>query len=100
MWRFDASGVGRFPLVNNTDSTYPTITWIPYPKVGTANSAVRVGVVSADGGEPRWVRLPGEDPRAYYLPRMEWVGKGELLVQQMDRLQQVTDLWLADAGAQ
>ena len=30
---------------------YPTITQIPYPKVGTTNSAVRIGVVSAEGGK-------------------------------------------------
>jgi dipeptidyl-peptidase-4 len=96
-WHFDATGIGRFPLVNNTDSTYPVVSWIPYPKVGTTNSAVKIGVVSASGGEPRWVKVPGEDPRAYYLPRMEWVAAGTLLVQQMDRRQQTTDLWLADA---
>ncbi|MCG6928358.1 MAG: S9 family peptidase [Acidobacteria bacterium] len=96
-WHFDATGIGQFPLVNNTDTTYPVVTWIPYPKVGTTNSAVKVGVVSASGGEVRWVKVPGEDPRAYYLPRMEWVSAGGLLVQQMDRRQQATDLWLADA---
>ena len=53
--------------------------------------------MSASGGDPRWVQVPGEDPRAYYLPRMEWVAAGELLIQQMDRRQQSTDLWLADA---
>ena len=53
--------------------------------------------MSASGGKPRWVEVPGQDPRAYYLPRMEWVSAGELLVQQMDRRQQSTDLWLADA---
>jgi dipeptidyl-peptidase-4 len=96
-WHFDATGIGRFPLVNNTDTTYPVVTWIPYPKVGTTNSAVKIGVVSASGGEPRWVKVPGDDPRAYYLPRMEWVSPGELLVQQMDRRQQATALWLANA---
>ena len=96
-WHFDATGIGQFPLLNNTDTTYPVVTWIPYPKVGTTNSAVKIGIVSASGGDPRWVQVPGEDPRAYYLPRMEWVAAGELLIQQMDRRQQSTDLWLADA---
>ncbi len=96
-WHFDASGIGQFPLVNNTDTTYPVVTWIPYPKVGTTNSAVRIGVVSASGGEPRWVKVPGKDSRAYYLPRMEWVSPDELLVQQMGRRQQATALWLANA---
>ena len=44
-WQFDTTGVGIFSLINNTDTLYPVITLIPYPKVGTTNSAVRVGVV-------------------------------------------------------
>src|SRR4051794_24712203 len=44
-WQFDTTGVGIFSLVNDTDSLYPVVTRIPYPKAGTANSAVRIGVV-------------------------------------------------------
>ena len=44
-WQFDATGVGMFSLIDDTDALYPTITRIPYPKVGTTNSAVRIGVV-------------------------------------------------------
>jgi dipeptidyl-peptidase 4 len=95
-WRFDSSGVGRFSLLNNTATTYPVVTSIPYPKAGTTNSAVRIGIVSASGGNPRWVDVPG-DPRDRYLPRMEWVeGTGELMLQQMSRLQNANDVWLAD----
>jgi len=95
-WRFDTSNVGRFPLVNNTETTYPVVTWIPYPKAGTTNSAVRIGIVDAAGGAPRWVLVPGE-PGNTYLPRMEWAeGSGELMLQQMNRLQNTNDVWLAD----
>jgi dipeptidyl-peptidase-4 len=52
--------------------------------------------VNAAGGSPRWVEVPGE-PREHYLPRMEWVGSDELMLQQMDRRQQTNDVWLADA---
>src|SRR6185436_766980 len=55
-WQFDSTGVGIFSLINNTDSLYPAITRIPYPKAGTTNSAARIGVVSADGGETRWIK--------------------------------------------
>jgi len=37
-WQFDTSGVGQFHMINNTDSLYPRITTVPYPKVGTTNS--------------------------------------------------------------
>jgi len=55
------------------------------------------GVIAASGGPARWLDLPG-DPRNTYLPRMEWVeGTGEILLQQMNRLQNTNDVWLADA---
>ena len=40
-WQFDTTGVGIFSLINNTDTLYPVVTRIPYPKAGTTNSAVR-----------------------------------------------------------
>jgi dipeptidyl-peptidase 4 len=95
-WHFDSSGVGSFTLLNNTDTLYPVATNIPYPKAGTTNSAVTIGIVSASGGTPRWVSLPG-DPRNTYIPRMEWAGAGELMLQQLNRLQNTDDVWLADA---
>lgn len=95
-WHFDTSGVGSFALLNNTDTLYPVVTNIPYPKAGTTNSAVTIGIVSASGGTPRWVSLPG-DPRNTYIPRMEWAGAGELMLQQLNRLQNTNDVWLADA---
>src|ERR1022692_2930775 len=33
-WQFDLTGVEQFAIVNNTDSLYPKIVNIPYPKVG------------------------------------------------------------------
>jgi len=46
-WQFDTSGVEQFTLINDTDALYPRTTKIPYPKPGTTNSAVRIGVVDA-----------------------------------------------------
>ncbi len=40
-WKIDTEGVSQVPLVNNTDSLYPKVTWIPYPKVGQRNSSCR-----------------------------------------------------------
>ena len=51
-WQLDASGVRDFDLINDTDSLYSFVVPVQYPKAGTTNSAARVGVVSADGGEP------------------------------------------------
>ena len=96
-WQFDMSGVRTFDLINNTDSLYPYIIPIQYPKVGTPNSAVRVGVVAATGGVTTWLQVAG-DPRNNYIPWMEWAGPQELMVQHMNRLQNTDDVLLADAA--
>ncbi len=96
-WQFDMSGVGTFLLINDTDSLYPFTIPVQYPVVGTTNSAVRVGVVSAAGGPTRWVRVPG-DPRNNYIPWMEWAGPRRLLIQHMNRRQNQDDVLLADAA--
>jgi len=97
-WQFDTTGVGVFTLLNNTKTLYPEITKIPYPKAGTTNSAVRVGVVPAAGGSTRWLKTPG-DPRDNYLARLEWIDTGTVAIQQLNRLQNRDDLLLADANS-
>jgi dipeptidyl-peptidase-4 len=95
-WQLDAAGIGSFPLVDELTSPYPTVKWLPYPKAGTTNSAARIGVISAAGGEPTWMQTPG-DPRETYLARMEWVDDGRLVLQHLDRAQQVNSVLLAAA---
>ena len=100
-WQIDTQGVERFPLVNNTDSLYPEVTWFAYPKVGQRNPSCRVGVVKCGSGETRWISIPG-DPRDHYLPRMEFVpnedgsGGERLWIQQLNRLQNANHLYVAD----
>ena len=96
-WQFDMTGVRDFLLINDTDSLYSFTIPVQYPKAGTTNSAVRAAVVNASGGEPVWLQLPG-DPRDDYLPRMEWAGDRELVLQRMNRLQNTNRVMLADAG--
>lgn len=94
-WQFDMSGVRNFTLINDTDSLYPVTKEIQYPKAGTTNSAVRVGVVDAGGGPVVWTRLAG-DPRQNYVPWMEWADPAHVVIQRMNRLQNTDDLLLAD----
>ncbi len=96
-WQVDSREVPEFPLVNTTGKLYPKVTWIPYPKVGQVNPSVRVGVVEIRTQQIRWLEIPG-DPRNHYIPRMEWMpGSGELLVQQLNRLQNTNRLFRCDA---
>jgi dipeptidyl-peptidase-4 len=86
-WQLDAAGIGVFDLLDTTDSLYSFVKPVQYPKAGTRNSAVRVGVVGAAGGTTRWMRIPG-DPRNIYVARMEWAGNSrEIMMQHFNRLQ-------------
>ncbi len=96
-WHSDTEGTGTFYMINNIDSIYSTLIPLPYPKAGTANSSVKVGVVDAGGGETRWFDLPG-DPRNNYLIRMDFIpGSNELMIQQMNRLQNRNTVWVGNA---
>ena len=95
--QFDTTGVGSFSLLNNTDTLYPVVTLIPYPKVGTTNSAVRAGVVDVKTGTTRWMKRHG-DPRDDYLARLEWVDEATVAIQQLNRLQNQHDVLLADVA--
>jgi dipeptidyl-peptidase-4 len=97
-WHFDSSGIGEYPLVDYTDSIYPAIKMIPYPKAGTTNSAASIGVLNVRSGKSRRMNILG-DPRNNYIARMEWAGNSnELVIEQLNRLQNTADLLLADAS--
>jgi dipeptidyl-peptidase-4 len=97
-WQFDSTGIGVFSLVDDTSALYPAITRIPYPKAGTTNSAVRIGVVGAGGGDTCWMQVPG-DPRDGYLSRLEWVDAKTVAIQRLNRLQNRNDFLLANAAS-
>ena len=91
-WQLDTEGMRDFYLINNTDSLYPKIIPVQYPKAGETNSASRLGVVDLKGGETRWFKLPG-DSRDFYLARMDWAANSEEIVfQRLNRLQNT--IWL------
>ncbi len=111
-WQFNTSGVRKFGLLYNVGAPYEVLTHIPYPEYGlypqikeiaypepgTANSSVRAGVVSSDGGVTTWLQVPG-DPTNNYIARMEWAGDSNTLVlQHLNRLQNTNDVLLADAN--
>ena len=95
-WQSDTKGVGTFYLINNLDSIYSKPIPFPYPKVGHTLSAVKIGVVSSEGGQTRWFDFPG-DPRNNYLARMEFIPNSqEVMVQQLNRPQNQNTVWVGD----
>lgn len=96
-WQVDATGTRDYYMINNTDSIYPSIIPVEYPKVGQPISRVRIGVVTLANGSTKWMDIPG-DPGKNYLVRMEWQpGKRNVIVQQLDRKQQKSNLFLCNA---
>ncbi len=93
-WQLNADQVRDFLLLNDTDSLYPQVIRIQYPKAGEANSAARVGVVPAIGGRVTWFAIPG-DPRNNCLARMEWAASSdEVMIQHLNRLQNTNTVYM------
>lgn len=97
-WQLDTHAAKDFLIINNTDTLYPVVTAIPYPKVGEENAAARIGVVTLEDVKTQWVILPGV-AKDMYVPRMDWANNSEqLLIQQFNRKQDTNTLFYADAG--
>ncbi len=96
-WQLDANGVNDFFMINNTDSLYSKVIPVQYPKVGTTNSACKVGVVNAKGGQTVWMKVPG-DSRSNYIARMEWAeNSDEIVFQKLNRKQNNLDIIIGNA---
>ena len=90
-WQVDATAIRDYFMLNTTDSIYSRVIPVEYPKVGETPSAVRIGVVNLYNRNIKWMDIEG-DPKQNFLPRMEWAGNTELVVQQLNRKQQESKL--------
>jgi dipeptidyl-peptidase-4 len=61
-----------------------------YPFAGAQNALVRLAVVSAKGGEPRWMDYNRE--KYEYLARVQWLPYGALCAQLENRLQDTLEI--------
>ena len=97
-WQIDAREVKYFLMINNTDSTYSYTVPVEYPKVGENPSACKVGIIDLKKKKTRWMEVPG-DQRQHYIPRMDWAANATtLILQQLDRKQQVSKIYTCDAA--
>ncbi len=94
-WNVDASKVRNYLMLNTTDSTYSFTVPVEYPKAGEDPSPVKIGVVDVATAKTKWMNIEG-DPRQNYLVKMEWSAKDELIIQQLNRKQNVSKIWLAN----
>ena len=97
-WQVDATKVRDYYMLNTTDSVYSQIIPVEYPKVGQPPSPVRIGVVTVDNDDIKWMDVPG-DPQQHYIPRMEWANNSnELVLQQLNRKQNESKLFYCNAA--
>ncbi len=94
-WQLDARSIKNYLMINNTDSLYPFTIPVEYPVVGEDPSRCRIGVVSANGGNTKWMNVPG-DAIQHYIPRMEWANSSELILQQLNRRQNESKVMLCN----
>jgi len=88
--QLDESPVPVYPIADYLKIP-PVISFQRYPKAGMANPKARVGIISAAGGEPRWIETPAEFE---YVPRIEWADEENLSIQYLNRHQNRLDLVL------
>ena len=94
-WRLDQTAIRPFYLVNQ-DSLYPALVPVRYPKSGTPNSQVKIGVAEVATGRTTWIDLGPE--RDIYIAAMDFAGSpSEVWLTRLNRHQNRLDLLLADA---
>lgn len=95
-WQIDARNIRNFLMINNTDSIYSFTIPVEYPKVGEDPSACKVGVVDIATQKTKWMNVPGSAIQNY-ITRMEWANNGKLIIQQLDRKQQVSKIYFLNS---
>ena len=106
-WQLDTEGEPVFTMIDHLAKPYPVTRQFKYPRAGETNAAARIGVVSLETGETKWLDIPG-DPRNHYITAVHWLPSGQsppgqmpkdqlLVVQQFNRPQNVMTLFLANA---
>jgi dipeptidyl-peptidase-4 len=113
-WSPDGRAIAFLEMNEKDVPTYPITDWIPthptvdnerYPKAGDPNPAVRIGIVSSNGGKVKWISaggggkdgdLPlGNDPNVL-IPRFGWVRDGLLWAMALNRVQDHLDIYFVD----
>jgi dipeptidyl-peptidase-4 len=105
-WSPDSKHIAYLQLDTAREMIYPQVALTGlraileperYPKAGTPNADVRVGVTPAGGGPTRWVDL-GET-RDYLIARVYWTpDSSNLAIERLTRVQNQLDLMLADVS--
>lgn len=97
-WQIDARKVKDYLMVNTTDSIYPVAVPVEYPIAGEPPSPFKIGVVDVATAKTKWMNIPYDNTWGSYVPRMEWAGSKEVIVQHLNRKQNESRIMLCDAA--
>lgn len=86
----DEREIPLYTIAHQGEET-PSVETHRYPFAGAANAKVKLGVVSANGGEVRWLEY-AEPGASVYLARVDWESPTSMLVQVLSRDQTRLDL--------
>lgn len=93
-WQTDERHVERF-VSTNYEGSYPQYTDIPYPKVGSENPIVKIGIIDTETGNRQWANIEIGDG---LIPRIYWTSNaGELAIVWMNREQNHLKLYFHNA---
>ena len=100
-YRFDDTAVGEYTLLPDYGDPYHEPRVQRYPKAGTTNPEVRIGILELDGGATTWLETgyqQGDPEQESYLARVHWVERegapAEVAVERLNRDQNELDLLL------
>jgi dipeptidyl-peptidase-4 len=95
-YEMDERPVTRYPIMDMSSPTGGT-EYTRYPQAGEANPIVRVGVVSVNGGETKWMDTGANTD--VYLARVNWLPDSRsVAIQRLNRGQNQLDLLFCDTA--
>lgn len=105
-WSPDASAIAYLQIDESPVKEFPLVNFIPaynktkmqrYPKAGSPNPIVRVGVYDVEKGESRWMDIDTKDDS--YIARLYWLGDSKhLAIEKTNRNQNDLKVFFADAA--
>ncbi len=96
-WQIDASKIKNYLMLNTTDSIYPYVVPVEYPVAGEDPSACKIGVVDVSTAKTNWMNIPG-DAVQHYITRMEWAGANDIILEQLNRAQNESRIYLTNVS--
>jgi dipeptidyl-peptidase-4 len=105
-WSPDSRKIAYLQINEQPVETFPIVDFLPtynradmqhYPKAGSKNPIVRVGIYHFDTGETVWTDVDTEDDS--YIARVHWLGGSDkVAIEKLNRNQDHLELRFADAA--